>query len=421
MAEPIRITVEGVGGVRLSNDAELERWLGKKGVECLINEEGDEVVGFASLAAGGKYTLGPPQQPRQPPALFTTEETAAIARMAVDYSAKIKTIVLSDATATSKRALLSMFLDMPEKAASWPTMPSTCPEYPVFQWNSSHEDSSENRTSYMKHLAENVRLPGNYIFADVQPIRGLLDVEIRGVDSDSRRIRGTTDVVITTSENVRNKTIRNSFDAQIELKKPKNLANKDHSPQVIAEHFAAAFLNQMRGIVSILTDLTSSWTFYWFADCDDAPGGVALYKHVQEGGAAAAASKYILENFQAVESTSITSTTLPSTLPDRLSFHAILHKLSEVPRPKRSRIGSKPDDMSDDDSSLNQDGDAEARGGNRGASPHSNSGSGGADASESKRIPDKSRKGQQRRWKLCYGSGQRSALTCASLQCRCGR
>ena len=54
-----KITVHGVGGVKLSSDAEFDKWLSKKGVECLLDHDGDEVVGFASLVDGGTYTLGP--------------------------------------------------------------------------------------------------------------------------------------------------------------------------------------------------------------------------------------------------------------------------------------------------------------------------------------------------------------------------
>jgi hypothetical protein len=65
-----KITVEGVGGViggvKLSTDAELVRWLSKMGVDCLRDRDGDEVVGFASLVNGGVYTLGPPKQQQQP-------------------------------------------------------------------------------------------------------------------------------------------------------------------------------------------------------------------------------------------------------------------------------------------------------------------------------------------------------------------
>ena len=55
----IRIIVKGVGGVKLSNDAELDKWLGIQSVACLLDDDGDQVLGFQSLAPGGTYTLGP--------------------------------------------------------------------------------------------------------------------------------------------------------------------------------------------------------------------------------------------------------------------------------------------------------------------------------------------------------------------------
>jgi hypothetical protein len=62
---PIRITVEGVGGVKLSSNDELGRFLENKKVQCLIDSDGDQVYGFDSLVDGGTYTLGPPQQQQQ--------------------------------------------------------------------------------------------------------------------------------------------------------------------------------------------------------------------------------------------------------------------------------------------------------------------------------------------------------------------
>jgi len=63
---PIRIAVEGVGGVKLSHNAALDKWLENKKVQCLIDSDGDEVVDFDSLVDGGTYTLGPPPQSQLP-------------------------------------------------------------------------------------------------------------------------------------------------------------------------------------------------------------------------------------------------------------------------------------------------------------------------------------------------------------------
>ena len=59
--------IVGVGGVKLSSDGDLERFLEKKNVECLIDSDGDAVYGFDTLENGGKYTLGPPLPQQKPP------------------------------------------------------------------------------------------------------------------------------------------------------------------------------------------------------------------------------------------------------------------------------------------------------------------------------------------------------------------
>lgn len=62
---PIRITVEGVGGVKLSTNAGLDKLLKNKNVQSLIDSNGDEVVDFDSLVERVTYTLGPPRQQHQ--------------------------------------------------------------------------------------------------------------------------------------------------------------------------------------------------------------------------------------------------------------------------------------------------------------------------------------------------------------------
>ena len=66
---PIKINVEGVGGVKLTTDAELDKLLTNQGVDALLDSDGDQVVGFATLVNGSRYTLGPRilQQQQQPP------------------------------------------------------------------------------------------------------------------------------------------------------------------------------------------------------------------------------------------------------------------------------------------------------------------------------------------------------------------
>ena len=62
----MKITVEGVGDVILSSDNGYEKWLKKKGIQCLLFE-GAEVPAFEDLDGGGRYTLGPPMQQQQQP------------------------------------------------------------------------------------------------------------------------------------------------------------------------------------------------------------------------------------------------------------------------------------------------------------------------------------------------------------------
>lgn len=59
------INTEGVGGVELSSDAGCVRWLQNKGVQCVKNNKGSEVVDFESLVDGGTHKLGPHTQHTQ--------------------------------------------------------------------------------------------------------------------------------------------------------------------------------------------------------------------------------------------------------------------------------------------------------------------------------------------------------------------
>ena len=109
--------------------------------------------------------------------------------MANEYNAKKRTVVLSDATGSGKDELLAM-LDLPEIGASWPNKPESLGgKFPRFEWLASHEDSLENRAAYMAHLEKHVHLPSKYSFADVQPIRTLLNSDIVSVKDESRRIK----------------------------------------------------------------------------------------------------------------------------------------------------------------------------------------------------------------------------------------
>lgn len=168
-----------------------------------------------------------------------------------------------------------------------------------------------------------MRLPANYSFMDVQPKRGLLN-EIKGTEG-KRRISGTTDVVISETKHVTNDAVRHSVEALLELKKPMNMQYKDHNPQTICKYIAASYLNRNHGVVSVLTDLNRSWIFYWFAE-NKGGSGVALHKlKLQEVEGAAELAKYILESLN----DETRRETLPTTFVDRLSFDAIMDRITQ--------------------------------------------------------------------------------------------
>ena len=271
----------------------------------------------------------PPEQPVQQ---LPAEAVDGLIALAHDHIAKKRTIVLSEATSSAKDGLLDM-LKVPETGASWPKKPVILGEFPGFEWLTSNEDSPENRTAYMLHLTTHVRLPADYLMGDVQPKRTLLNVELKGIE-ESQSIKGTTDVVIAESKNIQNDAVRNSVEALLELKKPKNLQNKDHNPQTICEHLAASYLNCNHGVVSVLTDLNRSWTFYWYAE-NKGGSGVALYKlKLEDEEEPARLAKYILESLN----NESRRETLPTTFVDRLSFQAVADKINEEHDSKRPKV-----------------------------------------------------------------------------------
>ena len=59
-----KITVDGVGGVKLSSENGYNSWLQRQGVVALIDADNCQ-TDFKSLDDGGTYTLGPPIQQQQ--------------------------------------------------------------------------------------------------------------------------------------------------------------------------------------------------------------------------------------------------------------------------------------------------------------------------------------------------------------------
>ena len=321
--------------VALGSNVGYQQWLDREGVQSLVDSEGCEIVEYGLLVDGGEYTLGPPQQQQQQQNQFQlpAATVAGLNDFVSDFVAKKRTIVLSKATSSARNECLDM-IKLHEIGASWPTKPTDLPEFPGFEWLSGDEDCPENRTAYMKHLENHLKLPGMYSLADVQPISTLLNVVLPGRDDQSRKVSGTTDVVLAKSTNIENDAIRNNVEALIELKKPRNMRKKDHTPQTVIEHLAASFLNEWHGIFSVLTDLENSWTFYWYAEAENGPG-VALHKlKLKPEAEAARLAKYILENFN----NEARRETLPTQFLDRLSFAAVLEKIGGSDSDKRPRM-----------------------------------------------------------------------------------
>jgi hypothetical protein len=271
--------------------------------------------------------------------------------MVKDYFAKKRTIVLSDASSAAKDDLIEM-LDLAEKGAKWLEKPADLPHIDGFSWLQGPEDSIENRTSYMAYLKDILQIPAHYALADVHPNKKLLTVELLREMPETRNISGTTDVAIAKEQHVRNEAIRKNIEVLLELKKPQNMQQKDHTPQMIVEHFAASYLNRYNAVVSVLTDLNQRWTFCWFArgleDSNDLNQQMTLYKLCLDGGQAAADAKFLLDSLY--DKNSVAEDTLPSTFANRLPFQAVLDSIVKNKRVRREFDRADSSDSPDPDS-----------------------------------------------------------------------
>jgi hypothetical protein len=299
---------------------------------------------------------------------------AGLELMVKDYLAKKgTTIELSDASVAAKDDLMEM-LDLVEKGANWlekkPAAAAVLPAPPPidgFSWLPGPEDCMENRTAYMAYLQDILQIPAQYALADVQPNKMLLTVELfRGEMPKTRKISGTTDVVIAKIQHVHNKAIRHNIEILLQVKKPHNMEHQQqqqknddgHTPQMIGQHFAASYLNRYHAVVSVWTDLNQNWTFCWFAaaaaaaaarddseDDDDAKQNqdqqrMALYKLRLTGEQAAADAKYLLDSLYNKNSDT-TRRVLPSTFANRLPMRAVMDcvvRNQMVLRRKRSSL-----------------------------------------------------------------------------------
>ena len=305
------------------------------------------------------------------PSQFPESAVAALNEMVEDYVTRKRTIRLSDATQGTKAKLMDM-LSLPEKGASWPNKPENSQRVGGFVWLKGDEDSKENRQAYMNYLKRILLIPADYDLADVQPNRQLLSVELFRdmTEAESRKVSGTTDVIIAKSEHVRNVAVRNNIETLLELKTPNNMKEKDHSPQTIGEHFAASYLNRNHAVVSVLTDLNTKWIFFWFAFGED-DSEMSLHKLVLDGEGAASDAKYLLDSLY---DTSYRDT-LPTTFAKRQPLRAVLGAL------KRKRARTELDDGNgpnpDQDSKPSSSSGAEQHpGSNAGSLPERNDSSG---------------------------------------------
>eukprot|EP00547_Thalassionema_nitzschioides_P014339 CAMPEP_0194237956 /NCGR_PEP_ID=MMETSP0158-20130606/4816_1 /TAXON_ID=33649 /ORGANISM="Thalassionema nitzschioides, Strain L26-B" /LENGTH=447 /DNA_ID=CAMNT_0038972097 /DNA_START=84 /DNA_END=1427 /DNA_ORIENTATION=- len=310
------------------------------------------------------------QQQKPQVSQFSETAMAGLERFGEDYTTKRRTIVLSEATYTSKTELMDM-LGLPEDTASWLNKPALSQGQPIdgYSWQDGNEDSSENRTAYMAYLNNLLKLPEGYALADMQPHRQLLTVELLRETTESRKIRGTTDVAIARSESVRGDTVRNNIETLFELKKVEDMNRKDHTPQIIIEHFAASYLNVDHPVVSVLTDLNKRWTFFWFAKREN-DKKMVLYRLPLDGEQSKAEAKYILDSMY----DSSLRDKLPTTFANRQSFGAVWNCVVQNKRQRRDF--DRDDGDSPDQDTKPSPSDAADR--------HSNPGTGGESSSTSR-------------------------------------
>ena len=288
------------------------------------------------------------QQQQQQGWNFLSEDTKkGLEEMAADHLHKKRTIVLSKACRSDMQDLLST-LELPERGAKWETKPNlSTVTVGTFDWLNCDEDHEENRKAYMQYLDEKLTIPTQtHSYADAKPYTDLLKVTFLREINASRKIAGTTDVVIVKSENVINETLRNNVETLFELKKPRNLASKDHIPEVVIEHFAASYLNRSHPVVSVLTDLINSWTFFWYAKADD--GKMTLFKLKLSGEKAATEAKYILDSVYDDDDV-LQEKNLPITFSRRLSFQEVFVDWVKKNTSKHGREEEEEENIEDDD------------------------------------------------------------------------
>ena len=253
-----RITVNGVGGIKLSNDAEFDKWLGMQSVACLLDNDGDQVLGFQSLVTGGTYTLGPPVNKQKHEDSEEDEERKAKADEAFEYILKQRQdseSLLISQPETERYANAMSRIGVRKDAPLWNDKPTDLPNAPPrFTWLASEEDSLENRVAYMAYLRnnENLVLPPDTIMFD-----GNSDGEFLNVQMEGFRVKtsGNIDVPLANSRHQSLATVKENMLGAFELKKDTNKEHDKIERQVTLQHMAASYLNPNTGLLTVMTDL----------------------------------------------------------------------------------------------------------------------------------------------------------------------
>jgi hypothetical protein len=137
----------------------------------------------------------------------------------------------------------------------------------VHTWLDGNEDSPENIKGYMKYVnvewKPKFRWKDEHEYVDCnkkgEGLKSLLDTHhFDGQHSTS----GNIDVVLVESADKAAMAIKNNIELGLELKHTKN--EGEHERQVILQHLAASFLNHEYPLLTLMTDLSTRFTFYWF-------------------------------------------------------------------------------------------------------------------------------------------------------------
>lgn len=137
----------------------------------------------------------------------------------------------------------------------------------VHKWHDGNEDSPENIEAYMNYINSELKLKFHwrdeheYVNCNNkgQGLKALLDT----YHFDGKHLTsGNIDVVLVKSANYVAMAIKNNIELGLELKHTRNKG--EHERQVILQHLAASFLNYEYPVLTLMTDLSERFTFYWF-------------------------------------------------------------------------------------------------------------------------------------------------------------